>query len=238
MYRDPSILAFIKEELETSPLTEAENTFLTLLLVDNPKFDECHFMHRFLRFFRGKDKYLEKTAAFAWGEVNAAKDLAGLEEISAKLGRALELLYTGCSLKPIEDRPELWRWSEELEVYYHVKNRRYTRENLCAGIRADSEIHHFPSKDFHHWQGYGRTEEIFQHDYLLDPFKSPLNYYYTRHWDGKDDLVQYLRTGPRELPEGVCEREWLAAQRERKGIPDRDYNTIFARPLTQGSAVL
>lgn len=238
MYRDPSILAFIKEELETSPLTAAENTFLSLLLVDNPKFDECHFMHRFLRFLCGKDKYLEKAASFAWGEVNAAKELAGLEEVSFKLGRALELLYTGCSLKPIEDRPELWRWSEELEVYYHVKNRRYTRENLSAGIRADSEIHHFPSKDFHFWQGYGRSEEIFQHDYLLDPFKSPLNYYYTRHWDGKDDLVQYLRTGPRELPEGVSAEEWLVAQRERKGIPDRDYNAIFSRSLTQSSALL
>lgn len=229
MSRDSNLNTFIQEEIETSDFDNACRVFLSLLLVDNNQLERCHFLHRFVGFFRGQDKYLPAAFDFAWGEVTAAQELAGLERVTLKLCRAVELLRGGCSLKPIEDLPELWKWSEELGCYYHVKNPSYKKNTPKGPVMTVTEVHYFPDEFYHHWQGYSKPESLVGQEYFLDPYKAPMRYYYTRAWSGKGDLKAYLAKGPRELPEGTSLDGWLKAQRERKGIEERDYDTIFAR---------
>lgn len=227
MSRDPQLTTFIQNEITASDFSDSERLFLSLLLVDNNQPDRSFFLYRLVSFVRGKDSYLPAAKDYAWGELLAAQELAGLPTLPLKLCRAVELLWSGCSLKPIEDIPALWRYDAEDKIFIHKRNRNYTKKTLNGPVMAMTEIHNFPNEHYSFYQGYSVPVSLVGQEYFLDPYKAPVNYYYTRHWNGRSDLKTYLAKGPREIPDGVTPETWLKTQREQKGIVERDHNAIF-----------
>lgn len=227
MSRDLQLTAFIQEEIATSDFSVSEQLFLSLLLVDNNQPDRSFFLYRLVSFVRGKDSYLPAAKDYGWGELLAAQELAGLTHIPLKACRAVELLWSGCSLKPIEDIPSLWRYDDEEKIFIHRKNRNYMKKTLNGPVIAVTEVHNFPNEQYRFFQGYSVPVSLVGQEYFLDPYKAPVNYYYTRHWNGRNDLKTYLAKGPREIPDGFTPETWLRTQREQKGIEERDHNAIF-----------
>lgn len=210
-------------EINESDFSEAEKTFLLTLLIDNPSRERSYYFRDYIQFISKKGySFREETVRQGLAEFESARELAGLETVRTRVLRAVELLWSGRSILPIVDEYHLWQYCPDAGGYFHIANRSYIKRNMSSDIETITEIHNFPSKDYRHWQGYGRFETTFQQPHLLDPFKSPVKYYYTSQWDGEGDLIDHLKTAPNKLPEGLNIDFWLNEKREQQGIPDRE----------------
>lgn len=142
-----------------------------------------------------------------------AQKKAGLKELSPKLMRAVELLATGQSPRPLTNNPTDWKWSEYYKHYHHRGCHRMIRYELEGPIYKTDAVHNFPKPKYAYWQGYASTRMVRRNEFPINPLIDDHKvFYYAEPWDGKGVVEDRIaKSTLLQFPEYAS--SWLALQR-------------------------